>query len=134
MVCNATGEADPLTLGSCIAQSSYNVTTPNSSGSPVPTVLRLSVTGMRAVVAGSASVIVGTTSLVPNKITHADQPGFDFVYFTLTSTMDRGDLPVVVKVGSATSRPTPGDTPLDAHSAAYSSSPRPTREIRRGGG
>jgi uncharacterized protein (TIGR03437 family) len=111
MVCNATGEADPLTLGSCIVQSSYNVTTPNSSGSPVPTVLRLSVTGMRAVVAGSASVIVGTTSFVPNKITHSYQPGFDFVYFTLTSTMDRGDLPVVVKVGSATSRPTPGDTP-----------------------
>jgi hypothetical protein len=25
--------------------------------------------------------------------------------------MDRGDLPIVVKVGTATSRPTPGDTP-----------------------
>ncbi|HEV2904148.1 MAG TPA: hypothetical protein VGW32_03825, partial [Pyrinomonadaceae bacterium] len=52
-----------------------------------------------------------TTSIVPNKITTSDQPGFDFVYFTLPSTVDRGNLPVVVRVGAATSRPTPGDTP-----------------------
>jgi hypothetical protein len=41
-----------------------------------------------------------------------DQPGFDNIIITLPSTVDRGDnLPVVVKVGAATSRPTPGDSP-----------------------
>ena len=111
IVCNATAEDNPATLGACIVQPNYSITSDNGSGTQVPTILRLSVTGVRGTAASLANVIVGTTSIVPNKITTADQPGFDFVYFTLPSTVDRGNLPVVVRVGTATSRPTPGDTP-----------------------
>jgi uncharacterized protein (TIGR03437 family) len=111
IVCNATAEDNPATLGACIVQPNYSITSDNGSGTQVPTILRLSVTGVRGTVASLANVIVGTTSIVANKVTTADQPGFDFVYITLPSAVDRGNLPVVVRVGAATSRPTPGDTP-----------------------
>ena len=112
MVCNATAEGNPMMLGSCIVQSSYNITSDDGTGTQVPTRLRFSVTGVRGTAPGGISVVIGTTSIIALKNTVSDQPGFDFVFVTLPSSMvDRGDLPVVVKVGTATSRPTPGDTP-----------------------
>jgi siroheme synthase (precorrin-2 oxidase/ferrochelatase) len=35
-----------------------------------------------------------------------DQPGFEEIDFTLPAAVDRGDLPIVITVGTATSRPT----------------------------
>jgi uncharacterized protein (TIGR03437 family) len=107
VICNVT---DPTVPG-CILEP-FNVTSPNASGSPVPTVLELHLTGVRGATAATISVLIGTTTIVPSSNVPADQPGFDLVIFTLPSTVDRGDnLPVVVRVGAATSRPTPGDSP-----------------------
>ena len=107
MVCNAT---NPL---ACISTPTYNVTSDDGSGTQVPTVLRLFLTGVRGSGASSISVVIGTTAIVPNAsgTGPTDQPGIDQIQFTLSSTVDRGDLPIVVRVGTAPSRPTPGDTP-----------------------
>jgi uncharacterized protein (TIGR03437 family) len=106
-ICNIT---DPTAAG-CVPEP-FNVTSPPSpGGSPVPTILEVHVTGVRGTAPGSISVVIGTTSITATGNIVNDQPGFDNVIITLPSTVDRGDLPVVVKVGAATSRPTPGDSP-----------------------
>ena len=108
VICNIT---DP-TVSGCVPEP-FNVTTPPSpGGSPVPTILEVHATGVRGTSAGSISVVIGTTSITATGNIVNDQPGFDNIVITLPSTVDRGDnLPVVVKVGAATSRPTPGDSP-----------------------
>jgi uncharacterized protein (TIGR03437 family) len=106
-ICNIT---DP-TVSGCVPEP-FDITTPPSpGGSPVPTVLEVHVTGVRGTTASSINVVIGTTSITASGNVVNDQPGFDNVVITLPSTVDRGDLPVVVKVGTATSRPTPGDSP-----------------------
>jgi uncharacterized protein (TIGR03437 family) len=106
-ICNIT---DP-TISGCVPEP-FNVTSPPSpGGSPVPTILELHATGVRGTPAASISVVIGTTAITPSSNLANDQPGFDNIVITLPSTVDRGDLPVVVKVGAATSRPTPGDSP-----------------------
>ena len=107
VVCNIT---NPATSG-CQGEP-FNVTSPDASGSPVPTILEVHLTGVRGTVPSGANVLINTTAIVPSANVTSDQPGFDQLVITLPSTVDRGDnLPVVVKVGSATSRPTPGDSP-----------------------
>jgi len=102
MVCNAT---NPL---ACLSTPTFNVTSDDGMGTQVPTVLRLSLTGVRGTAPASITVTIGTTVITANTTgTGAtDQPGFDQLQFTLPSTVDRGDLPIVVKVGTASSRPT----------------------------
>jgi len=110
VICNIT---DPTASG-CMPEP-FNVTSPPSpGGSPVPTVLEVHATGVRGNPAASISVVIGTTSITASGNVVNDQPGFDNIIITLPSTVDRGDLPVVVKVGAATSRPTPGDSPPHA--------------------
>ena len=101
VICNAT---NPL---ACISTATFNVTSDDGSGTQVPTVLRLTLTGVRGNAASAITVTIGTTVITANAFgTGAtDQPGFDQIQFTLPSTVDRGDLPIVVKVGSASSRP-----------------------------
>jgi len=107
VICNIT---NPMTFP-CQTEP-FNVTSPDASGSPVPTILEVHLTGVRGSTASAISVVIGTTAIVPSANVATDQPGFDQVVITLPSTVDRGDnLPVVVKVGTATSRPTPGDSP-----------------------
>ncbi len=67
--------------------------------------LEIHLTGVRGISASAITVRVGTTDIVPSNVILLDQPGFDEIDFTLPSTVDRGDLPIVVKVGAATSRP-----------------------------
>jgi uncharacterized protein (TIGR03437 family) len=107
-ICNIT---DPMVPG-CVPEP-FNVTTaPSPGGSPVATVLEVHATGVRGTSPAAISVVIGTTSITPTANRANDQPGFDNIIITLPSTVDRGDnLPVVVKVGAATSRPTPGDSP-----------------------
>jgi len=107
VICNITNP----TVSGCQTEP-FNVTSPNASGSPVATVLEVHLTGVRGATPGSLQVIIGTTVIVPTANIPSDAPGFDQVIITLPSTVDRGDnLPVVVKFGTATSRPTPGDSP-----------------------
>jgi uncharacterized protein (TIGR03437 family) len=107
VICNVT-----VATSGCIIEP-FNVTTPDASGSPVPTKLEVHLTGVRGVAASSINVVIGTTSIVASQNVVADLPGFDQVIITLPSTVDRGDnLPVVVTVGTATSRPTSASPPL----------------------
>ena len=107
-ICNIT---DPTVPG-CVAEP-FNVTTPPTpGGSPVPTILEVHATGVRGTSAASISVVIGTTSITATSNITNDQPGFDNIIITLPSTAgSASDQPVVVKVGSANSRPTPGDSP-----------------------
>jgi hypothetical protein len=68
-------------------------------------VLEIHVTGVRGTAAGSITVTIGTTVIVPSNVILLDQPGFEEIDFTLPSAVDLGDLPIVVAVGTATSRP-----------------------------
>jgi hypothetical protein len=122
MICNVT---DPTVPG-CIMEP-FNVTTLNASGTPVPTVLELHLTGIRATTAAALSVIIGTTVINADRNLPSDQPGFDLLTFTLPLTVNGGaDLPVVVRLSAATSRPTPGDNPpLVAITPGPSPSPSP---------
>ncbi len=100
VVCNVTNP----TIPSCVVEP-FNVTTPDASGTPVPTVLEVHLTGVRGTAASAINVTIGTTVIVPSKVILLDQPGFDELDLTLPAAVDRGDLPIVVKVGTATSRP-----------------------------
>jgi uncharacterized protein (TIGR03437 family) len=102
IVCNVT---NPLTPG-CLTEP-FNVTSDNGTGTLVPTVLEIHLTGLlRGTAATAITVTIGTTSIVPSNVIQLDQPGFQEIDITLPTAVDRGDLPIVVKVGTATSRPT----------------------------
>jgi uncharacterized protein (TIGR03437 family) len=98
-VCNATNSSGP-----CTAEPFF-VTT-NVGGTQTATVLRMTLTGIRNVNTSAISVTVGTTAIVPSINTTTDLPGTDNLFFTLPSTVDTGDLPIVVTVGAAASRDT----------------------------
>jgi uncharacterized protein (TIGR03437 family) len=98
-VCNITNPA-------ICSPEPFFVTTNDGTGTQVPTVLRVSLTGVRFSLASAIGVTVGTTSITPSNNVATDLPGSDQVDFILPSTVDTGDLPIVVSVGTATSRPT----------------------------
>jgi uncharacterized protein (TIGR03437 family) len=103
VVCNITNPSIPM----CVIEP-FNVMTPDASGTPVPTVLEVHVTGVRGTAAAvsSVSVTIGTTVIVPSNVILLDQPGFEEIDLTLPSAVDLGDLPIVIMVGTPTSRPT----------------------------
>jgi len=108
VVCNITNPA----VSGCQGEP-FSVTSPDASGSPVPTVLEIHLTGVRGSPTSGINVLINTTAIVPSLNITTDQPGFDQLVITLPSTVDRGDnLPVIVKVGTATSRPTDTSPPL----------------------
>ena len=106
VVCNITNALTP----GCLTEP-FSVTSDDGTGTQVPTVLELHLTGVRGTAASSITVTIGTTVIVPTTAIALDQPGFQVIDFTLPATVDRGDLPVVVKVGTATSRPTDSGPP-----------------------
>jgi len=92
----------------------FNVTSTDGSGATVPTVIELSVTGLRNALAAEVSVTVGTTAIPAAQILavkpNLKMPGFDSIDFTLPSSLaGAGDVPVIVtftRAGfTATSRP-----------------------------
>jgi uncharacterized protein (TIGR03437 family) len=101
VVCNIT---NPITPG-CVTEP-FNITSDDGTGTQVPTVLEIHVTGVRGTAAGSITVTIGTTIIVPSNVILLDQPGFEEIDLTLPAAVDRGDLPIVITVGTATSRPT----------------------------
>jgi uncharacterized protein (TIGR03437 family) len=112
LICNITTMAFP-----CLMEP-FNVTSPDAMGSPTPTKLEVHATGVRGPAgaltgASSINVVIGTTSIVASQLIIGDLPGFDQIIITLPSNVDRGDnLPVVVTVGTATSRPTTASPPM----------------------
>lgn len=83
----------------------FFVTTNNGTGTQVATVLRVSLTGVRGTLASSITATVGTTAIVASAARSLDLPGSNEVDIVLPSTVDTGDLPIVVTVGTASSRP-----------------------------
>jgi uncharacterized protein (TIGR03437 family) len=96
-VCNIT---NPLV---CTPEP-FTVTTNDGTGTQVPTVLRVSLTGIRGTSASALTVRVGTTVITPTAARSIDLPGNDQFDFALPSTVDTGDLPIVVASGGISSR------------------------------
>jgi hypothetical protein len=100
VVCNIT---NPIAPG-CVMEP-FSVTSDDGTGTQVATVLEIHLTGVRGTLATSINVTIGTTVIVPSNVILLDQPGFEEIDLTLPATVDRNDLPIVVAVGTATSRP-----------------------------
>lgn len=106
MVCNVT---NPL-VSNCVG-GPFNVMSPaDSTGTLVPTVLEIYLTGVRSVVAAETSVTIGTTNIVPTLVrSNTNMFGYDFITITLPDTLaGAGSVPIVVTVtksGTFTSRP-----------------------------
>ncbi|HEX5966170.1 MAG TPA: hypothetical protein VFY51_09560, partial [Pyrinomonadaceae bacterium] len=95
----------------------FTVTSTDASGATVPTVIELSVTGVRGALPSEVTVTVGTTAITgagilavqPNR----EMPGFDIINFTLPASLaGAGDVPVVVTVNKSgvTTSSRPADT------------------------
>ncbi len=79
----------------------FNVTSTDASGNSVPTVIELSVTGLRIAARTEITVTVGTTAITGDQIllvrSNTEMPGFDIINFALpASLMGAGDVPVLV--------------------------------------
>jgi len=84
----------------------FNVTSTDASGATVPTVIELSLTGIRAAVLAEVTVTVGTTAITGASIIsiqpNREMPGFDIINFQLPASLaGAGDVPVVVTVSRA---------------------------------
>lgn len=83
-------------------QEPFNVTTGGN-----PTVISLSVTGVRLAAAGEVTVTVGTTAITGTGIVsvrpNTNMPGFDIIEFALPASLaGAGDVPVQVQVAKTT--------------------------------
>lgn len=103
-VCNITNPA-------VCSPEPFFVTSNDGTGTQVPTVLRVSLTGIRYTLGPSIIVTVGTTPIIASVSRSLDLPGNDEFDFALPSTVDVGDLPIVVSASGASSR----DTSTAAH-------------------
>jgi uncharacterized protein (TIGR03437 family) len=99
----------------------FNVTSQDSSGATVPTVLRIFLTGVRRITDKSqVTVRIGTTDLTGTAIVAiapTDTPGTDQIDVTLPAALaGAGDVPVIVSVAIAgstfSSRPADAGAPL----------------------
>jgi hypothetical protein len=96
----------------------FSVTSTNESGATVPTVIELSVTGVRGAAVGEITVTVGTTAITGTGIIlvrpNPEMPGFDIINFTLPESLaGAGDVPVQVtftRTGGITTMSRPAAT------------------------
>ena len=117
VVCNATNPA-------VCSNEPFGVTSNDGTGTQVPTVLRISLTGVRNLPVSVVQVIVGTTSITASTNVSTDLPGTDNVTITLPATVDLGDLPIVV-VGNGTSSRDTSTAPHITINAGASPIPNP---------
>jgi hypothetical protein len=96
-VCIATNPAV------CTAEP-FTVTTNDGSGTQVATILRVSLTGVRNSLPNLITATIGTTVINSSSNTASDLPGTDLVTFVLPSTVNTGDLPIVIVANSFSSR------------------------------
>jgi uncharacterized protein (TIGR03437 family) len=94
MVCNVTN----ATVPGCVT-GPFPLTSPDSTGALVPTVLEIYLTGVRNVAAAEAKVTIGTTDIIPTSVrANTNMFGFDFIRITLPATLTPGTYPLVVSV------------------------------------
>jgi hypothetical protein len=95
----------------------FNVTSLDAGGNTVPTVVELSLTGVRIATTAELTVTVGTTAISGSNIVFVGpnpaMPGFDIIQFKLPDTLaGAGSVPVVVTFtrGGTTTVSRPADT------------------------
>jgi len=86
----------------------FSVTSIDGSGMTVPTVLEITVTGVRGVTPAEVRVTVGTTDITGDSIVlvrpNLEMPGWDIINFRLPASLANSpDVPVVVTVTRGTS-------------------------------
>ncbi|HEY3581447.1 MAG TPA: hypothetical protein VGK82_12915, partial [Pyrinomonadaceae bacterium] len=79
----------------------FPVTSNDATGTAVPTVIELNVTGVRFAVKSEISITIGTTVLPAENIVlvqpNPEMPGFDIIQFTLPASLaGAGDVPIQV--------------------------------------
>jgi len=106
VVCNVTNTS----VSGCVMEP-FQVTTADSTGTQVPTVLEIHLSGVRLVAASEARVTIGTTDIAASSVrNNINFYGEDFITVTLPASlapMAPTDLPVIVTVtksGTFTSR------------------------------
>ena len=85
----------------------FSVTSVDGSGNTVPTILELTLTGVRGVVPSEVKVTIGTTEITGTAILLVrplpEMPGWDIINFTLPASLANSpDAPVVVTVTRGT--------------------------------
>ncbi len=110
--CNVTNTS----VSGCIGEP-FSVTSTDVSGATVPTVIQLSVTGLRLATPAEVTVTVGTTAITAGAILavqpNREMPGWDIINFQLPASLaGAGDVPVVVTVNKngVTTSSRPADT------------------------
>jgi uncharacterized protein (TIGR03437 family) len=94
VICNVTNP----TVAGCVT-GPFPLMSPDSTGTLVPTVLEIHLTGVRNVAAGETKVTIGTTDITPTLVTrNVNMYGFDLIRITLPSTLTAGTYPVIVTV------------------------------------
>ena len=96
VICNVTNS----TIPGCIVEP-FTVTSLDSTGTSVPTVLEIHLTGVRNVLASEVTVRIGTTDITPaNSVgPNTNMFGFDFIRITLPASLaGAGDVPVIVTI------------------------------------
>ena len=95
----------------------FNVTSTDSTGATVATIIELNVTGVRGAAASEITVTVGTTAISGAAIVsvrpNTKMPGWDLINFTLPASLaGAGDVPVQVQFvrGGLTTVSRPADT------------------------
>jgi uncharacterized protein (TIGR03437 family) len=86
----------------------FTVTSVDGSGATVPTVLEITLTGVRGVTPAEVKVTVGTTEIMGSDIVlvapNLEMPGFDIINFRLPASLANSpDVPVIVTVTRGTS-------------------------------
>lgn len=86
----------------------FTVTSTDGSGATVPTVLEITLTGVRGATPAEIKVTIGTTEITGASILlvrpNLDMPGFDIINFTLPASLANSpDAPVVVTFTRASS-------------------------------
>jgi uncharacterized protein (TIGR03437 family) len=89
----------------------FNITSTDASGNTVPTVVELSVTGVRLALKSELTVTIGTTAITGDAIvlkdSNPEMPGFDIINITLPASLaGAGDVPIVVTFTRASSATT----------------------------
>ncbi|MDQ2974173.1 MAG: hypothetical protein M3R69_02030 [Acidobacteriota bacterium] len=96
VICNVTNS----TIPGCIVEP-FTVTSVDSTGASVPTVLEIHLTGVRKVLASEVTVRIGTTDITPAGSVgpNPNMFGFDFIRITLPASLaGAGDVPVIVTI------------------------------------
>jgi uncharacterized protein (TIGR03437 family) len=86
----------------------FTVTSLDGSGATVPTVLEITLSGVRGVLPAEVKVTVGTTEITGDSIVlvrpNLEMPGFDVINFRLPASLANSpDVPVVVTITKSTS-------------------------------